>query len=103
MVIHATPGAASGEHIARALQRGISIGNDTDTVAAIADALLGRAAARYDCLLTGSDGFTAGPDGMPARGLIRMSLAEGDIGSGQRTDQGRSGPLACDWDGGRPH
>lgn len=78
--IHATRGAASGEHVPQALQRAISIGNDTDTVAAIAGTLLG---ARY-----GASGLPADwarrvhgwPDRMRGEDLIRMSVATANGG-----------------------
>lgn len=73
--IHATRDAASGEHVAQALQRVIAIGNDTDTVAAIAGTLLG---ARYGVSGLPSDWVRrvhGWPDGTRSRGLIRLALA----------------------------
>lgn len=86
--IHATLGGASGEHVPQALHLAVSIGDDTDTVAAIAGTLLG---ARY-----GASGLPADwvrevhgwPDGMRGEDLIRMSLATADAGEAE----GWSGP-----------
>lgn len=82
--IHATRDIEGPAHVEAALQAAIAIGHDTDTVAAIAGALLG---ARY-----GASGLRAdlvrrvhGWPGLRARDLVRLALA---TATGGRTDHG---------------
>lgn len=81
--IHATRAAPAGEHVAQALQRAIAIGNDTDTVAAIAGTLLG---ARYGVSGLPSDWSRrvhGWPDDMSRRDLIKLALATAQQGESE--------------------
>lgn len=72
--IHAARGIEGPDHVEAALQTAIAIGNDTDTVAAIAGALLG---ARYGVSGLPSDlaRRVHGWPGMRGRDLVRLGLA----------------------------
>ncbi len=96
--IHSTRDAVPGEHVAQALQRAISIGNDTDTVAAIAGTLLG---ARYGVSGLPTDWSRrvhGWPDDMRSGDLVRLSLATAQRGK----SAGWPGPASTNCGHGRP-
>lgn len=78
--IHVTRDAASGEHVAQALQRAISIGNDTDTVAAIAGTLLGARHGASGLPTDWARRVHGWPDDMRSRDLVILALATAQRG-----------------------
>ncbi len=95
LAIRSTEKVAGPDHVVAALQAAISIGHDTDTVAAIAGALLG---ARYGVsgLPTDLARRVHGWPGLRGRDLVRLALATVEPGSNvpeSRLD-GRAVPLA---------
>ena len=93
-IFHSRPEDPTSEHVNNALQLAISIGHDTDTVAAIAGALLG---ARYGVSGLRHDWRRQvhGWPGMRGRDLIELALrtvgASGDDEWPARDYEGRSG------------